>query len=68
VVNLVVAQLSAGFLNVWLLAAVWMQLVHLLLADLLWIALVLFAAAALEPEVARERVLEPRCDHRAIPV
>jgi hypothetical protein len=62
------AELLAGFLNVWLLAPVQMQLVHLLLADLLWIALVLFAAAALEPEVARERVLEPPCDHRAIPV
>jgi len=68
VATLVVAQLIAGFLNVWLLAPVWMQLIHLLLADLLWIALVLFAAAALEPEAARERVLEPRTGHRAIPV
>jgi cytochrome c oxidase assembly protein subunit 15 len=67
VVSLVAAQLAAGFLNVWFLAPVWMQLIHLLLADLLWIALVLFAAAALEPEAARERVLEPRHDPRAIP-
>jgi heme A synthase len=68
VVSLLAAQLAAGFLNVWFLAPVWMQLIHLLHADLLWIALVLFAAAALEPEAARERVLQPRHDHRAIPV
>ena len=33
--------------NVALLAPVWLQLVHLLLADLLWVALVLLAAATL---------------------
>jgi hypothetical protein len=32
----------------YLLAPVWMQLVHLLLADLLWIALVIFTAATIE--------------------
>ena len=36
-----------GFVNVWLLAPVWMQLAHLLAADLLWIALVLLTASAL---------------------
>src|SRR5436305_1288158 len=41
------AQWLAGVANVLLLAPVWMQLVHLLLADLLWIAFVLFAAATL---------------------
>jgi hypothetical protein len=34
--------------NLLLLAPVWMQLVHLLLADLLWIALVLLSAATLK--------------------
>ena len=43
---LVVTQLLAGLLNLYLLAPVWMQLVHLLLADLLWIAFVLLADAA----------------------
>jgi heme A synthase len=38
---LFVAQFAAGLLNVTLLAPVWMQLVHLLLADSVWIALVL---------------------------
>lgn len=40
-------QLAGGALNWLLLAPVWMQLVHLLLADLTWIALVWLAAAAL---------------------
>jgi hypothetical protein len=33
--------------NVWLLAPVYMQITHLLVADLLWIALVLLTASAL---------------------
>ena len=37
---LVFLQLAAGALNIVLLAPVWMQILHLLLADLLWIALV----------------------------
>ena len=37
---LVIAQLAAGLLNLVLLAPVWMQIFHLLLADLLWVALV----------------------------
>ncbi|HEX6910379.1 MAG TPA: COX15/CtaA family protein, partial [Longimicrobium sp.] len=41
-------QVFAGVINVGLLAPVWMQLVHLLLADALWLALVLTAASALE--------------------
>lgn len=40
VAALVLAQLTAGVVNIILLAPVWMQIVHLLLADLLWIALV----------------------------
>ena len=40
-------QLVLGAVNVILLAPVWMQLVHLLVADLLWIAFVLLGAAVL---------------------
>jgi len=40
-----VLQLLAGLVNLVLLAPVWMQIVHLLLADLVWIGLVLLAAA-----------------------
>jgi heme A synthase len=46
VLILVLAQLSAGAINVVLLAPVWMQITHLLLADSLWIALVLLAVEA----------------------
>jgi cytochrome c oxidase assembly protein subunit 15 len=44
---LAVLQVAAGLANVALLAPVWMQIVHLLLADALWIAFVLLAARAL---------------------
>ena len=40
-------QLLAGTLNVVLLAPVWLQLAHLLLADLVWIVLVRLSAAGL---------------------
>jgi heme a synthase len=40
-------QAAMGTLNVVLLAPAWLQLVHLLLADLLWIAVVLLGVAAL---------------------
>ena len=54
VVGLVIAQLAAGAINVLLLAPVWMQLFHLLLADLLWIALVLVSATVLPPAMSAE--------------
>jgi heme A synthase len=49
---LVAIQLGAGLINVVLLAPVWMQLLHLLLADLLWIAFVLYTV---ETMAARQR-------------
>ena len=50
VTTLVLLQLGVGLLNAALLAPVWLQLVHLLLADLLWLSLVLLTAVALECE------------------
>ncbi|HLK50122.1 MAG TPA: COX15/CtaA family protein [Bryobacteraceae bacterium] len=47
-VSLVVLQVGAGALNLVLLAPIWMQMVHLLLADLVWIALILLCASALQ--------------------
>ena len=44
-VILFIIQLVAGVINLVLLAPVWMQLVHLLLADLVWITLVLLFAS-----------------------
>jgi heme A synthase len=54
VLALVAAQSGAGLLNAALLAPVWLQIVHLLLADLLWLALVLLSASGLA------RQTEPR--------
>lgn len=45
-------QLAAGFLNVLLLVPVWMQMVHLLLANLVLIVLVLLGATALGVDAA----------------
>lgn len=49
-----VAQVLVGILNISLLAPVWLQLTHLVAADLFWIALVLTAAAALADAAAEE--------------
>jgi len=59
-VSLALVQVGAGFLNVALLAPVWMQILHLWLADLLWVAVVLLASHALvstAPVPARARVV-----------
>jgi heme A synthase len=45
--GLVFTQVLMGTVNVLLLAPVWLQVVHLLVADLLWIAFVLLGASAL---------------------
>jgi heme A synthase len=59
VAALVVAQVVAGIVNVLLLAPVWLQLVHLLMADLLWIAFLLLVAQVLgrEEQAARHRAV-----------
>jgi heme A synthase len=44
---IVVTQLMAGVVNIALAAPVWMQLVHLLIADALWIGLVVIGSTAL---------------------
>ena len=41
VLILTIGQLGAGLVNLVLLAPVWMQILHLLMADLVWISLVL---------------------------
>jgi heme a synthase len=65
-IGLFAAQLLIGVLNVALLAPIFMQIIHLLMADLVWIALVLAAAAALgvtaitrAPAVLAEPALRP---------
>jgi cytochrome c oxidase assembly protein subunit 15 len=57
---LVVTQVAAGLLDIVTLAPVWLQLVHLVLADAVWLALVLTAAAALaETSAAVDPPLRP---------
>ncbi len=58
-VALFVVQLVAGVINVVLLAPIWMQMLHLLLADLSWIVLVLLAASALGERVSQPLQEEP---------
>jgi cytochrome c oxidase assembly protein subunit 15 len=58
-VALVGLQLLAGAANLALLAPVWMQLVHLAIADATWIALVLLASAALGPGAEAARAGAP---------
>jgi heme A synthase len=58
-VALVLIQLLVGAFNVALLAPVWLQLVHLLLADFLWVALVLLTANALSAEAPAGEAFEP---------
>jgi heme A synthase len=56
--RLVFSQFALGAINLWLLAPIWAQLLHLLLADLVLILLVLLTAASLEiapsPEMGGE--------------
>ena len=44
------AQLVLGLVNLLLLAPVWAQILHLLLADVLWISLVFVCAGMLEDQ------------------
>jgi heme A synthase len=57
VAGLTLLQLGLGLLNVYLLAPIWLQLVHLLLADAIWIAFIVLSAEALRGEaVVPERL------------
>lgn len=49
---LVAGQIVAGAMNVALLAPIWLQIVHLFLADLVWIVLILYASAVLSAQPA----------------
>jgi heme A synthase len=51
---LIGAQILAGLVNLVLLAPGWLQLVHLLLADLVLVVFVIFAAVSLRRTTAPE--------------
>jgi heme a synthase len=52
-------QIAVGFVNVGLLAPLWMQIVHLLLADCLWILLFVITAATLTLEPQQVQLMPP---------
>ncbi len=54
VIVLVLAQILAGVVNLALLAPIAMQMIHLFLADVLWIAVVVMALEAASVRVTRE--------------
>lgn len=47
VAGLMVLQMALGTLNVWLLAPIWLQIVHLLMTDVIWVSFLVFASSAL---------------------
>ena len=58
VVGLFFAQIGVGFLNVGLLAPVWVQVIHLIMADLVWVNFTLLTFAAIAAGVPhRERAI-----------
>lgn len=59
-------QLLCGTLNVWLKAPVWLQLVHLLLTDAIWIALVLMAASALAQPLGQRSAASLRVANESV--
>lgn len=56
--GLFIVQIGLGTLDLFMLAPIWMQLVHVLFADLLWLTMVLFAASALEDGVRQVELVE----------
>jgi heme a synthase len=57
VMALIVLQILAGAVNLSLMAPVWMQLFHLLMADALWIAVVVMVMETSVARGVREREL-----------
>jgi heme A synthase len=60
-VALVAVQFGLGFLNIWLLAPIWLQLVHLLMTSLIWITYILTSVSGLVssyffPRISQEHI------------
>jgi heme a synthase len=54
VFGLFAVQMVIGVVNVWLMAPVWIQILHLFVTNLIWIGLIVFAASALSTRRAVE--------------
>jgi heme A synthase len=57
--GLFVFQMALGALNVWLLAPIWMQIVHLFVTDVIWITMVIYANEALATAPAAAPAVAP---------
>lgn len=57
--GLVIIQWVAGVANIYLLAPIWLQLFHLFLADMLWLALVLLVALSVSEQQVPEATSAP---------
>ncbi|MFN3596692.1 MAG: COX15/CtaA family protein [Rubricoccaceae bacterium] len=58
VLGLYLAQMLIGAVNVWLMAPVWIQMVHLLMTDFIWMGLIFFAAQVLSCTPVTKRPAE----------
>jgi cytochrome c oxidase assembly protein subunit 15 len=56
---MVFVQVLAGFANIYLLAPIWIQLLHLLIADVLWITVVLLVCEEVRAGSALPPITEP---------
>ena len=52
-------QLGAGVLNIYLLAPIWLQIIHLLLADTVWILFIIVSATTLSKQRFENQVKSP---------
>ncbi len=58
ITGIFILQIFIGFINIALLAPVWMQIIHLLIADIAWIFCVLFCSQALSEEISVEKSIQ----------
>ena len=65
-IGFIVTQIMLGGINLLLHAPVWMQLVHLFMADLVWVNLILFAVTLLSEEQVEEMVSDKQTVMAAI--
>lgn len=67
-IGLLLVQLLLGGLNLMLHAPVWLQLIHLFVANLVWVNLVLFTASVLVPQKQSEEILVEEQQNLAVAV
>ncbi len=65
VISLIALQLTVGVVNVALLAPIWVQITHLLIADLLWVFLVIYSSEVLLAARASDALPASQIQHAA---